>query len=77
MENKAITKVIEKVEEVLRNELRKYTTLVEEVEYWLDAHGIDLDEDTKEQVIEEIIERIDLLIDNEIDEVVEMVKGGE
>jgi len=76
MENEAITKIVGKVEEVLRNELKRHTTLVEEVEYWIDEHGIELDEETKERVIEEMIERIDNLIDEEIDDVVDEARGN-
>ena len=74
MESEAIKRITEKVEEVLKSELRKYTTLVEEVEYWINEHGIELDEETKERVIEEMIEKIDDLIDSDLPMVVEMVR---
>jgi tRNA A-37 threonylcarbamoyl transferase component Bud32 len=51
-----------------------YTTLEEEVDYWIREKNLELTEKEREEVIEEVMNRWDELADEEIEEIAEEVK---
>lgn len=52
------------------------TSLLEEVEYWIDEKKLKMTEDQKERLVEEVIRRWDELADEDIEEILEDIKDG-
>ena len=55
----------------LEAELAHYTTLTQEVEYWADEKGLDLDTNQLDELADAVIARWDELTDEEIEEIAE------
>ena len=65
--------ITDKGKKILKEELRRHTTLWEEAIFWINQKGIELNEYETEKVVEELIRRWDNLADEEIEEIVEEV----
>lgn len=53
------------------------TTLLEEVEYWINDKKLVMTESEKDSLVEEVIRRWDELADEDIEEILEGIKAGE
>lgn len=60
--------------DVLINNYFNFTTINEEVEFWLKEKSIELKEEHKDRVIEEAVSRADRMWEEEIEDIVEETK---